>query len=224
MMAPHRRGSAVGSGSVRVMHRRILLIVSLATLAAPAAARADSFGEVVAGVAIPIGDDTYDGIVDESFRLGVRGGSLSERGVGFELGVDWTAVNDDVGGAVPGLASLDVSWNRFRVLGGARVGKLVGHKTPVFAFARLGAGVDLIHLNVTATVLGVESEKSETDAGLALEVGGGLLVPIGSVAAGVQIAVPMGFHSDDDDSDPTTVEHDYTSYDLDLLATVSTSF
>jgi len=206
-----------------MLHRRIFAIASLATLALPATARADSFGELVAGVAIPLGDEDYENVVDESFRLGLRGGSLPERGIGYEVALDWTAVNDDIGGSIPG-ASFDVAWNRFRVLGGVRMGKVVGGKTPVLAFVRAGAGVDLVHVSVTTDVLGVESEDSETDAGLALEVGGGALISLGEVSAGVQVAVPMGFHFEDDDGDAATVDHDYTSYDLDLLATIATSF
>lgn len=206
------------------MQRATVAITSLATLALPAAARADSFGEVVAGVAIPLGEEDYENVVDESFRLGVRGGSVSDRGVGFELAVDWTAINDDVGGAVVPGASFDVGWNRFRVLAGARVGRLVGDDAPLLVFARLGAGVDIVHVRVTSDVFGVESEDSETDAGLALEVGGGVLYSIGAAAVGVQVGVPIGFHFEDDDNDAATIDHDYTSYDLDLLATLATTF
>jgi hypothetical protein len=205
------------------MQRRIITIVSLGILAVPVAARADSFGEVVAGVAIPLGDEDYSDVVDESFKLGLRGGTLPTGGIGLEGGIDWTAINDDIGGEVFG-QSFDVAWNRFRILAGARVGKITGGDTPVYVFGRAAAGVDLVHVSVTAEVLGVESEDSETDAGLALEVGGGALVSIGSVALGAQVAVPMGFHFEDDDGDDSTIDHDYTSYDLDILATVATSF
>jgi hypothetical protein len=205
------------------MQRRTITFVSLVTLALPLTARADSFGEVVAGVAIPLGDDDYADVVDESFKLGLRGGSMPAGGIGVEGSVDWTAINDDIGGSVFG-QSFDVSWNRFRVLAGARVGTIMGGDTPVLVFGRAGAGVDLVHVSVTAEVLGVESEDSETDAGLALEIGGGALVSLGSVAIGAQIAVPMGFHFEDDDGDDSTIDHDYTSYDLDILGTIATSF
>jgi hypothetical protein len=205
------------------MQRRIITFVSLATIALPLTARADSFGEVVAGVAIPLGDDDYSDVVDESFKLGVRGGSMPAGGIGIEGGVDWTSINDDIGGEVLG-QSFDVAWNRFRVLAGARFGKVMGGETPVLVFARAGAGIDLIHVSVTTEILGNETEDSETDTGLALEVGGGALVSLGSVAIGAQIAVPMGFHFEDDDGDASTFDADYTSYDLDILGTIATTF
>lgn len=205
------------------MRRGTLVAVSLALLALPSVARADAFGEVVAGLAIPLGDDDYEDVVDESFRLGARGGSVNARGLGFEIGLDWTAINDDIGGEILG-QTFDVSWNRIRLLGGARFGKLAGGNRPVLVFARLGAGLDLVHVNVTSEFLGVESEDSETDAGLALEAGVGALVSLGNVAIGAQVAIPMGFHFEEDDGDAATVDHDYTSYDLDVLATVATAF
>ncbi|MCE9577520.1 MAG: hypothetical protein K8W52_30505 [Deltaproteobacteria bacterium] len=198
----------------------------LASLAAAAtlvlaipSSRADGFGEVVVGIANPIGDDDYDNAVDTSFKLGVRAGELGKNGLGFEGAFDWTPISDNYGGSVLG-QSIDVSWQRFRIQGGLRFGKLMGHNLMVFG--RALAGVDLIHTSVSATVLGQTSSDSDTDAGLALEFGGGILVNAGPVVLGGQLAVPFGFHFDDSNSD--NVDRSYTAIDLDVLFTASTAF
>jgi hypothetical protein len=198
--------------------------LSLVLLALPGAARADGFGELVVGLALPLGDDDYADVVDSSLKLGVRGGTTPAAGVGFELGLDWTPINDDYGGSVPGF-SWDVSWNRFRLLGGARVGVLAGSASqPVQLFARFGAGLDIVHTSWRVSTPFGRDEGRETDVGLALEVGGGVLVSLGQVAIGAQIALPMGFHFDDNDDDPQRVDLDYTSVDLDILFTIATAF
>ena len=199
----------------------------LASLAAAAtlvlaipSSRADGFGEVVVGIANPIGDSDYDNAVDTSFKLGVRAGELGKNGLGFEGALDWTPISDNYGGSVLG-QSLDVSWQRFRLQGGLRFGKVLGSHN-LMVFGRALAGVDIIHTSVSATVLGQTSSSSDTDTGLALEFGGGILVDAGPVVLGGQLAIPFGFHFDNSSTD--NVDRSYTAIDLDILFTASTSF
>jgi opacity protein-like surface antigen len=198
------------------------LSAALSLTAAPGAAQAEGFGEVVIGLAQPMGDDDYDSAIDGSFKLGLRAGSLGKDGLGFEVGADWTPANDDIGGEIFG-QTFDVSWNRFRVLAGLRFGSAVGQDRKVLVFARAGAGLDLVHTSTEVTIAGSSSEDSDNDVGLAIEVGGGALIDVGAAAVGVQIAVPMGFHFDESDQDPD-FDYDYTSYDLDVLVTISSGF
>jgi hypothetical protein len=181
-------------------------------------ARADGFAEGVIGMALPLGDDTYDNGADTSLKLGVRGGALGQSGFGFELAADWTPINDNYGGTVLG-QTIDVSFNRFRLQGGLRYAAHPAKARSVTVFARALVGVDILHWSVDTTILGATSSSSDTDTGLALEPGFGVVVNVGSVAIGGQFAVPIGFHSDSNAND--NVDTSYRSYDLDLLFTLA---
>jgi hypothetical protein len=185
-------------------------------------AHAESFGEGVVGVALPMGDDDYENAVDNSFKLGFRGGSVGAGGLGFEIALDWTPANDDLSGEILG-QTFDVDWHRFRTQVGIRGGTRVGKSKNVFVFGRAVGGMDLVYTSTTVTILGNTTDDSDTDIGLALELGGGVLVDVGAVALGFQVAVPMGFHFDEADQDED-IDYDYSSYDIDLLATISSGF
>jgi hypothetical protein len=200
------------------------IVASLAALAATFAlvptSHADGFGEVVVGIAAPLGDSDHTKAMDTSLKLGVRAGELGANGLGVEGAVDWTPESNNYSGAVLG-QTLDVSIQRFRVQGGLRVGKRVGHN--LLAFGRALAGVDIVHVATTVTVLGSSSTGTDTDTGLALEVGGGALVNAGPVVLGAQVAVPMGFHFGKKDSNGVQTSG-YNAFDLDVLFTVATTF
>jgi hypothetical protein len=73
-------------------------------------------------------------------------------------------------------------------------------------------------------VPGIAFDAEQTDVGLALELGGGIEVRLGSVIVSGQLALPMALHFDDDDpADSKDFDFEYTGVDLDLLFAVGTA-
>lgn len=192
--------------------------IAIAATAPLGTAAADGYVEAVAGLAVPVADDDYDSFADESLKLGLRAGG----GGGptkLELAGDFTLVDPASEG---GLFDLDISAQRYRILIGAR------HRVPAgkaSLFIRLGAGIDIVHASATGSAFGVDFEVSDTDPGIAAEVGTGFTIPIGDKAyVGAHLAVPMGFHFDEDDpDDDSDLSFDYTGIDIDFLFTIGTA-
>ena len=202
-------------------------MVVLALLAGRAQAGEDGeprggFFEAAGGMMLPLGDDDYENVIDPSFKLGFHGGSWLGK-IGIEGAVDWSTMSEDLDGMVLG-QSFDTDVNRFRVQLGVRAGTRVGKSKQALVFARFLAGIDISHVSVTTVVLGTESSSSDSDTGLALEAGMGVLVDVGGVAVGGQVAVPFAFHDQTDNNPNDGYDPDYAGYDLDLLFTVSSTF
>jgi hypothetical protein len=193
------------------MPMRILACCTVLALAAPA--RADSFVDIFGGMSIPIGDDDWERTVDESPKIGVRVGAFPDRIGGF-LQADWTPVNQEADeGPFPG-GETDISAHRFRMLAGAMLRHPISN-TLVFS-GRAGLGIDIAYASVSGNIAGFEIDESETDAGLAVELGAGLWFKAGSVEVGGEVGLPMAFHDDDNQQ----IDFVYNSYDLDLLVGV----
>ncbi len=185
----------------------------VAVLGAPLVATAETFIEPVAGIAIPLADEDYERVSESSPKLGLRVGSLLERGIGPELAFDFTPVSDDYD-----IPFTEIDIQRFRLQLGGRFGQRVGERA--FVFGRVAAGVDLVRVHGEVDALNVEF--GETDAGIAAEIAGGVLVNLGSVAVGAQLGVPLAFHFDEDDAnDDDDLDLDYTGVDLDILFAVT---
>jgi hypothetical protein len=196
------------------------LTLAAALIALPSIAAAGGFAEAVVGGAVPLGDSEWTDTVDASVKLGVRAGSLGERGAGLELTLDFTPVSF-VGQTTFG--NLDTTAQRFRALLGGRLQRHLGG--PGRFFARVGAGVDVGHVATQGNVLGFDVDESQTDVGLALELGAGAGVDLGSVFVAGQVAFPLAFHFDDNDPDDThDYDFEYTAVDLDLLFSVGSTF
>lgn len=186
-------------------------LVATLVLLAPAVARADQFVELGGGLAVPMSDDEYTNYVDTSATLFARigGGGV----VGGMFSVDFTplAANSDI-----------LNFNRFRFQGHVLVRKQVAPKVELSG--RFGAGLDLIHESADVTIFGVHYEGSDTDLGLALEVGGGIWFSVGSgggVQLGAEVCLPISYHNTDGNpQDPNNARFDYTSVDLDILGGV----
>ena len=82
--------------------------------------------------------------------------------------------------------------------------------------ARAGAGVDIDHAGYSVTVLGSTTSNSDTNAGLAMELGGGAWFDVGSMQLGVEAGLPIGLHSHKA-SQAGDITFDWTAYDFDLL-------
>jgi hypothetical protein len=187
------------------------IALSVAILVVSARAEADNFVEVAGGIMMPVNDDDWTNYVEAGPKLAVRvGGTGSSEGtVGGLLSIDWTPIQPDD----TGFAGVDVSSDRFRILLNAYSDRHIGPK--LTASFRVGAGIDIAHVNIKTNIGPFSGEDSDTDPGFALELGGGLWFDIGSLQVGGELALPLGFHADGSDNNIDL--NDYMSVDVDLL-------
>jgi hypothetical protein len=184
------------------------------------------FVELAIGGMSPLGDDEWDSKRDGEAKFGVHGGTWARRGLGFELGLDYTGLGS---GHAEGFGeSIDSDYSRFRLLIGGRAGVPIASK--LRAFGRFLIGADYVRSSLTWSGP-VDGSHVESDVGLGLELGGGILFSLGdSFSIGAQIAIPMAFHFSEQDVDLGNLDDaqfedfDYSSYDLDLMLTVATAF
>lgn len=193
-------------------HTTTLLFVGLAVLA-PSIARAEAYAELGGGLLLPVSDDDWQDAIDPSLGLAARIGGGGNIGGLFSFEWDPLSSNIDY-----------VSFTRFRFLGHVVIHHRISPKTELVG--RFGAGIDLIHSSVDATILGFRVEGSDSDVGLALEAAGGAWVSVGSgsTQVGVELAMPIGYHNDDGNpnnpNDPDDRQADYTSIDFQILGGV----
>ncbi len=188
---------------MRLLHVTLPVVAAVGLLGGTA--RAETFGEIEAGIANPIGDSDWTNAVGTSFKLSGKVGATIPEGIGGALQVDWTPLNlnNDGSGVV------DVSFYRFRILPTFVYHHPVAPKLSVSA--RVGVGIDYIHASATTTVLGTTTTSSSSDTGFAFEIGGGLWYDLGSVELGGELALPISSHSDKDDN------INFSTYDIDIL-------
>ncbi len=192
------------------------ILAGVAIVLASASARADGFFEADVGVATPLEDDDYDDTVDDSIKLGLRAGTATKFG-GIDVSVDFTPYNDKLSDV------FDVDIQRYRFLIGARYQHPFSPKLRMFV--RAAAGLDLLHYNASGSFLGIEFDNSETDAGIGLELSGGILFDLGKASLGVKLGLPVGMHfNEDDPNDQTDTDLDYTAVDLDFAVMVNVPF
>jgi hypothetical protein len=188
----------------------------LAFLAVATPARADSFVELAGGISIPLGDDDWTNLVETSPTLAVRAGSVPNNIGGF-LSVNWMPANTDAQGWAGPLGSVDISAHRFRLIAGPMYRHQLSNTLAVTG--RAGVGADIAHATVEGTIPIVGSfEESETDVGFALDFAGGIWFRVGNVEIGGEVAIPFGFH--DDDNDANNPDFIYTSYDFEIFGAV----
>jgi hypothetical protein len=195
-------------------------LVAGLTTGRPGPAHAEGgYAEAVVGLALPLADDDYEDL-DESVKVGLRAGSGSSP-TAIELTADYTPFGET---SESGLGTIEIDFDRFRVLAGIR------HRIPMGGkggqiFIRAALGGDLVRFGAQGTLVGFDIDRHDTDPGLAAELGGGFVIPVsGKLYVGGQLAVPMAFHFDDDDpDDPDDADLEYTGIDLDLLFTIGTT-
>lgn len=182
----------------------------LLVLALPAPAAADNFVEVLGGIMIPVEDDDWTNYVESGPKLATRLGSSGSGNVGGMLSVDWTPLNtDDMGFG----NAVEISAHRFRILGGVTTQHALAMN--MFATLRVGAGIDIGHVNVKTNLGPLSGESSDTDSGIAVEAGFGLWFRAGSMLIGGEVAAPLAFHGDSSEDEVDLA--DYSSFDIDLL-------
>jgi hypothetical protein len=191
---------------------RTAALAAAAILGTAGSAAAEGYIEGVVGAVVPLEEDDYADAVDEGLKLGLRAGSGLGPGA-FELAADYTAF-----GGFEVLGST-YDFTRYRVLAGGRHRIGLDGAGKVALLLRVGVGVDVMSLHVTNDLF--DFEQTETDAGIAAEVGTGFLVSLGKVYVGGQLALPMAFHFDEDDpDDPEDNDVEYNAIDIDVLFTV----
>jgi hypothetical protein len=202
-------------------------VLAVGVLAVPGDARADDedgkgFIEAVVGQAMPLGEDQWDDAYDTALKLGVRGGVWARHGIGLELAFDYTSL-DETDTNVPGF-SLHTDIDRYRFLVGGRGGTHVARN--VLVFGRLLVGADYMRGSYNGELLGNGFDGDDSDVGLGVEIGGGVLINLANVVSiGAQLAIPMAFHFNEQDANNGEyVDNEYNAYDLDLLLTAGTSF
>jgi hypothetical protein len=129
---------------------------------------------------------------------------------------DWTPVNlNNSGGAFGTIAGLDIAGHDFRFLADLTLHHQVAPKLVVSV--RAGVGLELAPASATVTILGGTSSSSDTNAGFAFEVGGGLWYSLGDVQVGGELALPVAWHSNRNDGSDNGYPFNYTDYNIDVL-------
>jgi hypothetical protein len=191
---------------------RSLAVASLVLAAAAhGTAAADNFLQAQGGIMIPVEDSDWSDYVESGPKLAVRLGGSGGGQNGLMVSADWSPLTEDD----DGFSNVDVSAHRFRVLANVYTERSMGPK--LVAVVRAGLGIDItkIEASVDLGPLG-RTEADDTDAGLALEVAGGLWFQAGgNVQVGGELAFPISFHADDEEDDIDL--NDYSSLDVDLL-------
>ncbi len=179
-----------------------MLPVAVGLMGVRGAAHAETFGEVQAGIANPIGNSDWTNLVSTSIKLAGRLGFTIPQGIGAALQLDWTPININ-GDTAPGI---DVSAYRIRLLPNFIYHHPIAPKLSLSA--RVGLGIDYIHESATLTAINTTSTTSDT--AFAFELGGGVWYDLGSVELGGELALPISSHSD-------KTSENYSSYDIDIL-------
>lgn len=179
-----------------------LLLAVLATclVLQTAPARADVYLMVGAGGLLPTGDADWQDAIDSSATFGLRAGVARRTGRGarlaFEAAVEYAPLSP-----ANELTFLEVELDRYRLLGGVRYELLLTRG----ALLSLHAGLGLARLSIDVT--GPLGSGSDTDTGLALDLGAGLWFGVSrSVLLGVDLSLPTGFHEDSNDEDNTELD------------------
>ncbi len=190
--------------------------VLIAVVAMTTPAKADGFGEILAGIAIPASDSDWTKLVGPSPKLAARGGAM-QGDFGGMLGLDWTWENLENGGESFVVGSTSASLQRFRLIAS---GVFRHRLTPKLTLsARAGAGIDVAHASGDFTLFGNHSSTSDTDVGYAFDFGVGIWFDIGSTQLGFELAVPIGHH-DKQVEQSGDLPFQWSSLDVDLLVGV----
>lgn len=197
-----------------------LLLAALAAclglqLSSVRSVHADAYVMFSAGGLLPVGDADWEDSIDSSLTLGARAGVASKAGRGarlaFEATLEYAPLSPDFASSL-----FDVELSRYRLLGGVRYETLVTRG----AVLSLHAGLGFAHLAIDVT--GPLGQGSDTDNGLALDLGAGLWFGVSRTALlGVDVSLPTGFHEDNDPDDDAELDLRTTELALTFGARIS---
>lgn len=177
---------------------------AVSTLLAAAPARADGFLLVAGGASFPLDDEKWNDLVESSPTIALRGGGgkkLSPRTrLMFEASFELTPLSNQLDEGE--VSELDLT--RYRATAGVRYEQLVSYR--FFVAARAAIGIDHLRRESASAQL---PDVSDSDTGLALEVGVGPWFGFGKFAIGFELAMPISIHDGAD--------YDFRSVDLSLL-------
>jgi hypothetical protein len=188
----------------------VALCTALISLIAAGAAHAEGFIIIGGGASFPVGDADWEQTVESSPTLVVRGGGGRRTGQRSRLFIEgsfeYTPLTTNLDSA---LLQLDLS--QYRALIGVRLESAIARGALVAL--RAGLGMDHLRAEVSSPLL--PGSSTDTDTGVALDVGGGVWFTAGPVMLGVELALPIGFH---DDQDANGANLDFRNTALSLLA------
>jgi hypothetical protein len=185
-------------------HFSILFAALVATTSAPASA--DTFVELVGGIAIPAADDGWSRGVATSPMVGARLGFLTSNHLGAMLSVDGASLRltgqDGAGFFAQGELPQPLSASHVRVLAELAFEREVA--TSLVLHVRGGAGIDVVYRTIPG-------QSTDRELGSALEAGVGWWYAVGGTQIGAELALAIGHHNSNN------YGLQYTSYDVDLL-------
>ena len=189
--------------------------IAIAILCVSVPAQADSFAELLGGLAIPVGNSNWTNLVDPSPKLQARAGAMAPGAdIGGMLGIDWTPESLDNSGGGFGVGSTSVAAHRFRAIASVVFRHRIAPR--ITLSGRAGAGIDIAHASYDVTILNNTSSNSDTDVGYAFEFGAGVWFDVGGTQLGFELAVPIGHHNKQAQQ-TGDITFQYTDIDVDLL-------
>jgi hypothetical protein len=170
------------------------------------------FLEPTLGFGMPVGDESYDFLIDLSFVPAISVGWLfgvGDAAIGPEAWVTYTPLNVDEEDFI--VDNADVYAGRFRVAGGARFHVDIG---ALYLFTHLGVGFELVHASWEYNAGPLRAEDDESSGGLVIVPGFGFGGKLADwVGLTMRLDFPTGMHWDDDDGG---VDFDYHSTDIEV--------
>lgn len=184
-------------------------------ISSASSAHADAYLMFSGGGLLPTGDSDWEDSIDTSLTFGARAGvtGLANKGtrLAFEAVLEYAPLSPE------SVSSLfDVELDRYRLLAAVRYETLLGRG----ALLSFHAGLGIAHLSIDVT--GPLGEGSDSDNGLAADVGAGIWFGVSRTALlGVDLSLPTAIHSDDNTDDDAELDLRTTELALTFGARIS---
>jgi hypothetical protein len=210
---------------LHLMRRWATAIVVLFALVPGTSAAADRFDQggyvyLAPGlIAVPVGDDDIEDIVNVSYQWGFGGGYMFSPGRHFRIAIGGAfehapanLENDSISGP---FVRADVDAHLFRLVPELRIG---GGTDRFFGYGLVSPGLALVHWRWRGMALGFESSDEDTDAGfnLGLRAGAQGLVWRGLMIGG-EFGGSLAFISNGGDDNITTDDYGVHTIDVRLM-------
>jgi hypothetical protein len=170
--------------------------------------------QLAGGGHLALADHDWRGAINASPTLALAAGGVRDS-LGGQLAVTWAPERLTSQNAIIPGTTIDRSMQHFRILA---EGFYELRPVPQLAIDPLaGIGADVVDVSFRKVIVGQPMNASQTDVGLALEIGVAAWWSVGDgFEVGGALAFPIGLHSSSA-SDPSTANLSYTGGDLQLL-------